>query len=139
MLEEKINTYKNVAILALCSRTQFNCFSHCQRFFLQQYIYFSLPSYSPEERSGLQSTSDINEHNSNPEIFLRQDSEMFIDGITLWYFFLPSESFLSLPQKQQDKSSVHTGNLHQKLSEVLPLGIPISIKIISGRLEREEK
>lgn len=108
--------------------------------FLQQYIYFSLPGYPSEERSGLQSTNQIlTERESNAGIFLRQDSEMFIDRITLWCFSLPSESFLSLPRKQQDKSSVHTGNLHQKLSEVLPLGIPISIKIISGRLEREEK
>jgi len=57
----------------------------------------------------------------------------------LWYFSLPSESFLWLPQKQQGKSSVHTGNLHQKLSEVLPLDIPISIKTISGRLKKKKK
>lgn len=53
----------------------------------------------------------------------------------LWYISLPSESFPWLPQKQQGRSSVHTGNLHQKLPEVLPLDIPILIKTNIGKLK----
>lgn len=68
-------------------------------------------------------------------IYFRQDSELLIDRVMLWYISLPSESFPWLPQKQQGKSFVHTGNLHQKLPEVLPLDIPILIKTNIGKLK----
>lgn len=61
---------------------------------------------------------------------------MFIDRTMLWYtWVLPLESFPWLLQKQQCKSSVHTGDLDQKLPGVLPLDIPILIKKISGKLK----
>lgn len=68
---------------------------------------------------------------------MRQDSEILIDRTMLWYtwIFSPSEGFPWLPQKQQSKSSVRTGTLHQKLPKVLPLDIPILIKTISGKLK----
>lgn len=54
---------------------------------------------------------------------------MFIDRTMLWCtWILPLENFAWLVQKQQCKSSVHTGGLDQKLSGVLPLDIPILMK-----------
>lgn len=48
---------------------------------------------------------------------------------------LPLENFPWLLQKQQYKSSLHTGSLDQKLPRVLPLDIPILMKKISGKLK----